>query len=314
MFDEFEREAVILHTYMLTGPDFEEPWESRYPFSGRGMRDIVWFVWLLKQTIMQNWSTFVERYGLGIRVGHYPYGSDTGRDAMEDVLRELTGDVSVLVPHDADAPDAFKLEIHEPQGSGGSTKVFADMVEWVAGGMKELIIGQTATTEATSGGIGSDVSTRHAETFERIIRYDAESMADSLTRDLVRILHKLNFGETDYAPRWEFRTENTDSEKWMKGVKIFIENGGKVSQRQCRQMLGIEEPLDDEEVMEPSFGLAMGQMQGGDASGVGICGQDNTDKGGPGVGELPGESNEANNQGNRNLANEKKGQMPGGSA
>lgn len=261
LFSDIERRAVVSHVYMPTGPDYEEPYEARYAHAGRGLRDVVWFQWLMKQTALQLWMAYVERNAMGNRVGRYPFGNQDAQDAIETALDNLVGDVSVSIPVDPNAPDAYGIDIlNMPQGS---EKTIVDLIEgYLAGQIKELIIGQTATTEATATGLGSDVGTRHAETFGRIIKFDAYAMADTLSFELIQPLHVMNFGETPYKPRFEFNVEDVDSHEFMEGVKNFVDMGGRVPMRQVRGRLGIDEPEEGEECLERQEEMGFGATFG----------------------------------------------------
>lgn len=259
-----EREQLILHTHDVQGPDYEVPEEAGFAYSGRGLRDVVWFQWMMKQTALQFWMTWIERYGMGIRIGTYPDGNSAGQSVMEDVMENLIGDVSVLIPQQPDGMSGYSLDIKEVNAS--QAKVFADLIEgYLAGQIKELIIGQTATTEATSTGLGSGVSDQHAETFRRIIHCDAMNLADTLTKELVSRYHEYNFGDTEYCPRWTFSLEKNDPREFMEGVRLFVELGGSVSQRQAREILGITEPEEGEEILssEQQQEGMMGEEEGG---------------------------------------------------
>ena len=258
--DEEEREQLILHTHDNQGPDYEVPEEAAFAYSGRGLRDVVWFQWMMKQTALQFWMTWIERYGMGIRIGTYPDGNSAGQSVMQDVMENLIGDVSVLIPKQPGDDSSYSLDIKEVNAS--QAKVFADLIEgYLAGQIKELIIGQTATTEATSTGLGSSVGDQHAETFRRIIQCDALNLADTLTKEFVKRYHEYNFGETDYMPRWSFSLEKNDPKEFMEGVRSFVELGGAVSQRQAREILGITEPEEGEEILSSQQEEPMGEEQ-----------------------------------------------------
>ena len=238
-----ERQSVVLHTFMPQGPNYDEAYEARYMYSGRGLRDVVWFQWLIKQTVLQYWVGFSERYGLGIRVGTYPESNKEGREEMIAIMENLRDDVSVVLPKDE--LDGWGLEILDAKE--GRARVFADLIEgYLAGQIKELIIGQTATTEATNTGLGSDVGTRHAETFNRIIKFDAMAQADTQTFELIHPLHVMNFGNTPWRPRLQYNLEDVDSHEFMEGVKAFVAMGGAAPMRQVGARLGINEPKPNE--------------------------------------------------------------------
>ena len=248
LLDEEEREQVILHRHNTEGADYEVAEEAEYTYRGRGLRDVCWFQWLTKQSTLQIWVTFLERYGMGIRVGTYPDGNASAQAVMQDVMENLIGDVSVLIPKQSGGEELYSIDIKEVNGS--NARIFADMIEgYLAGQLKELIIGQTATTEATSTGLGSSVGDQHAETFRRIIQTDAIGLANTLTKELVHKYHKYNFGDTDYQPRFEVSLAKNDPREFMEGVRSFVELGGAVSQRQARDILGITEPEEGEEVL-----------------------------------------------------------------
>ena len=186
---------------------------------------------------------------MGIRVGTYPDGNNAAKDVMEEVLQNLVGDVSVVIPRQpGENRDAYSIDVQEP--NPGNAKTFADLIEgYLAGQIKELIIGQTATTEATATGLGSSVGDQHAETFRRIIQGDALNLADSLTREMVWRYHEMNFGDTEYRPRFQFSLEKNDPREFMEAVRGFVELGGEVSQRQARDILGLTEPEEGEAVL-----------------------------------------------------------------
>jgi len=276
LFTDEERRAVVLHTYQQQGPDYDEFAEGRYHFAGRGLRDTVWFQWMMKQKALQYWMKFIERYGMGIRILRYPSGNATAQSEMIAIGKNLLQDVTVTLP-DNSPPDSgghsqYGIEILDPGKGGSGGKLFADLIEgYLAGQIKELIIGQTATTEATASGLGSDVGTRHAETFNRIVRFDALALADTLSSEFVFEINRMNFGDTPHRPRWRFALEDVDSEKFMLGVKDYISVGGRVAQRQVREQLGFEEPGKGEDVLQlqdfkPGIG---GGIPGGDNTGGG---------------------------------------------
>lgn len=247
-----ERRSIVCHTFMPEAPDFEDGYESRYMFAGRGLRDVLWYHWLIKQTVLQLWTTYAERYAMGIRKGTYPDGNDPAKQAMETAMQNLLGDVSLLMPRmigKDGQQDAYSFEILEP--SGDTSSVFATLInDYLAGKIKEMIIGQTATTEATTSGLGANIGDQHAETHGRIIRFDAYCLADTLSKEFVHVLHEMNFGDTPYKPRLEFNCEDVDSEQFMNSVEKFVNLGGEVGMRSVRSRIGLEEPKKGEPLLE----------------------------------------------------------------
>ncbi len=248
MFTPEERQAIILHVWNPEGPDYDEPREAGYLYAGRGLRDMCWNFWYMKQTALKLWMIWTQRYAMGNRIFRYPQGNAEGKAAMEKAARNLGNDTSVIVPTDEDNPDAWDIKILEPDA--GRAQIMSDLIEgYLAGQIKEMIIGQTATTESTASGLGSSIGDQHAETYHRIIKFDSRVLADSITWEMIIPLYIMNFGESDSYPRFEFPIEKVDSEKWMTGVSQYLDHGGTVSEKQVRERLGIDEPEDDEPVL-----------------------------------------------------------------
>lgn len=245
---DLEMRAVVWHRYMVQGPDFDDPYETAYAYMGRGVRDVVWWYWNLKQAVLQNWATYAERYAQGIRVGYYPMANKEGKEQMEEILRNLVGDVSAVVPRATPGQKDYEIEILEP--GAARAQVFADLTEWLAKNIKELIVGQSATSEAVSSGIGSNIGTQHQKTFTRQMKFVAEGLSETINASLVREIVDMNFGPQEEYPRFSFSVESPEMEKRLEAIRIFVnELGGTVSEAETRKTLGLAIPDVNEPVL-----------------------------------------------------------------
>ena len=267
LFSPIERRAVLWHRYMVQGPDFDDPYETAYSYLGKGVRDTVWWYWNLKQAVLQNWATFSERYAQGIRIGYYPMAQKGAKEDMESILRNMVGDVSAVVPRSTPGQKDYEIEILEP--AAARAQVFADLCEWLAKNIKELIVGQSATSEAVSTGIGSNVASQHQKTFTRQMRFIADNLAETLSQQLVREIVDMNFGPQEYYPRFEFAVESPEMEKKLEAVRIFVnELGGTVSEAETRKMLGLAIPDAEEPVLTGKVRDVMPELEDGDLEDV----------------------------------------------
>lgn len=251
IFTEDERKAIVLHRVFVAAPDFNDPNSSESIYRGVGARDVCWFMWLAKQEILQDAITYAERYAMGIRVGYYPLGQDAGRAMMENVLANLTNDNSVLLPQSG-TEKVYDIDIKEP--NAGRATVFLDLVNWFSSKIKEAILGQSLSSEAGSTGLGSGVASLHADTLSRIIRYHADALADSLTNDFVRVVARM-LGATEEestALRFQFAPERPDPKERLEAIEKFVTMGGRVSEREVRDLLGLSQPQEDEPILGSS--------------------------------------------------------------
>ena len=248
--DERQRGTIVLHTYQAQGVDFDDPYETENAYLGRGMRDLCWYYWSMKQAALQNWATYIERYSMGIRIGTYPLGNDDARQQMETVLQNMLGDVSALMPRDPNATGEQPYDIKILEPNAGNAETFARLVEYLVGNIKEIILGQTGTSEAISTGMGSSVADEHAKTLNRQMQYVANGLAETMNREVIQPLYVHNFGSEGSIPQFTFAITKPNPEEYMKAVEIFTKLGGRVSEREARKVFGLSEPEDDEPVLQ----------------------------------------------------------------
>lgn len=266
LFDATERRSTVIHVPTPEASDYDEYREAGYFYGGRGLRDHLWWWWMMKQTVLQNWMTAVERYAMGIRKVYHEASNDAARDAMLKAVDNLGRDMTIAIPRmvDEHGNQVNDVEIDDIAGKGGF-QIIVQLADMLSQKIKEVIIGQTATSEATATGLGSDVGTRHAETKLDKLKRDAKALGDTLTHDLVREVYVMNFGESDCYPRWEFAVEHVDAEQYLAAVAQAAGLGIKIAQRSVRQTLGYEEPRGNEPVVQTAEDRQAQQMaeQGG---------------------------------------------------
>ena len=249
LFDENERRAVILHRVFTTAPNFIDPNTSETVYRGVGARDVCWYIWLLKQEILQNAAAYAERYALGIRVGYYPAGNDAAKSEMLTILQNLVNDNSVVLPRIGPNESMYDIDIKD--ANAGRAQIFMEMVNWLSGKLKEAILGQSLSSETGGTGLGSGVADLHADTLSRVIRYHADTLGESVTQDFVRVLAGM-LGATEEEARgirFAFAPERPNPKDRLEAIEKFVSLGGRVSEREVRDLLGLGEPADGEAVL-----------------------------------------------------------------
>jgi hypothetical protein len=267
-----ERACVIIHTFQRRGGDFDSVDEAGYAFLGRGLRDVCWYVWLMKQTGLQNWSTYLERYATGIRKGYYPAGNKEAESAMDQILANLVGDVSVKIPRQPGQPSGMKddYDIEIMEAAASKAKVFLEFIDWASVNLKELVIGQSSTTEKGGSGMGLGVSTQHAKTFNRHQRYVARGLEETIQRQLIVPLVDMNWGPQEHYPTFRYAIADPDVGVFMDAVKGAIDMGAEVAEDDVIQRLGLAKPRPGQrtlslETINAFFGPAGGGPMGGRA-------------------------------------------------
>ena len=256
-----EQEQVALHVYRRRGPDFDVANESAYHYAGRGVRDVAWFYWMMKQEALQNWATYCSRYAMGVRIGYYQAGNLQAKSDMETVLRNLVGDVSAVLPRESPDQKSSEIEILEP--TAGRAVVFGDLTDWLSSNIEVLIQGQRLTTGVHSTGMGSGVADQHAKTFNRHLTYITRGLDETLTREVVRKIVDRNFGPQEKYPQFWSNVPNPDGPAILDAAQKFVSIGGEVKADQLRGVLGLTRPEAGDEVLSqanmlPGFGTGGG--------------------------------------------------------
>jgi len=129
-----------------------------------------------------------------------------------------------------------------------------ELVNWFSGKIKESIIGQSLSSEAGGTGMGSGVANLHADTLSRIIRYHADALADSMSFEFVRVVAAMLGASPEDADclEFQFAPERPDPKERLEAIEKFVAMGGRVSQAEVRDLLGLSEPTEDEPILGKS--------------------------------------------------------------
>lgn len=248
MLNAEEREAVVLARYRPQGPDYWDGMSTEYAYLGQGLRDLCWFVWKLKQHVLQCWGVYAQRYAMGIRKAFYRAGNDDAMGRMTTAAANTMGDSTLLIPDDGQtARRVNDLEVNEPSSATADT--FYSLLVRLESKLKEMIEGQSASSEGVSTGLGSSVGTEHARTKADHVDYIAAVADECMTRDLIGPLVRMNFGDGAPIPRMRTQVRRPDPDRYAAAVEKVVSLGGVVAQDDVYDYLGLRHPDPD----EPTF-------------------------------------------------------------
>ena len=214
--------------------------KSGLDIRGGLIRGVAW-AYLFKNFSLKNWISFLEVYGHPLRVGKY------GKNATEKDKRNLLkavlnlgADAAAVVPQD------MMIDFIKNETSAGGA-AFKDHAAYYDHAISKIVLGQTTTTDAISG--GHAVSKEHNEVRMDIANSDARQLAAVLNRDLIRPMIELNFGPQKAYPKLHIgNPETEDTSKLTESVARLLPYGFTVSAKQMRAKLGLNAPEDEEDV------------------------------------------------------------------
>lgn len=203
------------------------------------------FLSLFKSLTIKGWVSFCETYGQPYRIGKYGTGAmPEDRETLLDAVLSIAADAGAIIP------ESMQIEFVETNVSG-SAQAFEALARYANQEISKLVLGQTTTTEAISG--GHAVSREHNEVREDIERADARALAATLKRDLIIPIIALNFGEQQAYPSLRIgRPEALDIQALVDAVAKLVPLGFGVPEDYLRRRLYVPEPEVGKPVLQPA--------------------------------------------------------------
>lgn len=211
-----------------------------------GLARIVAWAWMFKAFTGRDWAIFTQNHGQPIRIGKYGPGATQGdRDTLYRAVANIAGDCAAIIP------DGMQIEFIESKSVGASSDLYEKRSDWLDRQVSKAVLGQTATTDAEVGGLGS--GKEHRQVQEDIERADARALAAILNRDLVRVWIDLEFGPQKAYPRLKIgRAEATDVKLVVDSVARLVPLGLRVQASEINDMLGLSDPDEGAALLMPS--------------------------------------------------------------
>ena len=152
----------------------------------------LWPVLFKKQGIT-FWLKYIEKFGMPHYIGHTDNIKGTDDyDNFAEALDELIQDASAVIGND----DTIDI-LHGTTSS--SNAVFTDLVNFFNAEISKAIIGQTLTTEQTSGGGTQAMAKTHFDVLRSIVESD-KKVITGVFNDLIEYIVTVNFGSNIAAP------------------------------------------------------------------------------------------------------------------
>ena len=267
------RELIVVHRHMVEDGDWYAPQNAARIF-GVGIRSRIYWTWYQKQEALAWLMEYLERSAFGLELWYYPAGSEKAREDTINAAKERIGNARniLVIPRPA-GPEGqmFGVEVIERNMAGASA--LKDIItDYFGHQIKRYILGQTLTTEAHATGLGSNLASIHLDTFLQIVKYDAQNLAETLTTELVARLVKWNYPWIEDCPlRLVIETEKPDTLDRLQAIQAAYQMGLGIRARDVRDLLGLAEPTEADEVLSLDRGQRGQGGQGeadGDAAGV----------------------------------------------
>lgn len=208
-----------------------------------GLARVAAWTWMFKAFTQRDWAIFTQTYGQPIRVGKYnSSASEAEKDTLFGAVANIAGDCAAIIP------EGMAIEFIESKSASSSSDLYKERAVWLDEQTSKAVLGQTATTDAKTGGLGS--GKEHREVQEDIERADAVQLRGHINQQLVRAFVDLNYGPQKIYPRLKIgRPEEEDLVAWTEGVTPWVDRGLVVSEQEVRGKFGLAAPESGEKTL-----------------------------------------------------------------
>lgn len=211
-----------------------------------GLARVAAWAWMFKAFTQRDWTIFTQTYGQPVRLGKYGAGAtDADKATLMQAVSNIAGDMAAIIP------ETMQIEFVEPANVGAASDLYKVRADWLDQQVSKACLGQTATTDAVTGGLGS--GKEHRQVQEDIERADAKALAAILNRDLIRPWVLLNHGPQARFPRLKIeRPEQEDLSAFSAAVAPLIDRGLAIAQEDVRAKFNLPEPKPGAQLMTPN--------------------------------------------------------------
>jgi phage gp29-like protein len=239
--DDGGREPLVPHKFLV----HVSAGKSGLPIRA-GLARVAAWSWMLKTFGVEDWGAFVRNHGAPIRLGRYDASTSAeDREVLWRAVANIAGDCAAIIPK------GMEIEFVEVKSVDKGGELYEKRADWLDRQISKLVLGQTTTTDAVSG--GHAVSKEHRLVQEDIERSDAEELATTLNMQLVPFLVALALGPAARPPEVVIgRLDEVPLPEVVNALDKLVPLGLRVEASEVRDRLGFAEPAPDAEVLAAS--------------------------------------------------------------
>ena len=208
-----------------------------------GLARVASWSWMFKAFTTKDWQIFIQNYAAPMRVGKYDQSaSDQDKAVLAQAVFNIAGDAAAIIPK------GMEIEFIGLKDTAKSADAYEKRCDWLDRQISKLVLGQTTTTDAVSG--GHAVSQEHRLVQEDIERADSKAASTTVKRQLIRQIIAFNFGPQKAYP--DFRIGRPDEVPLADIVNALDKLGPQglaVEASQFRDRIGFTEPAPGAEVI-----------------------------------------------------------------
>lgn len=218
--------------------------KSGTPIRGGIARIVAWY-YLFANFTLKDWMTFLEVYGLPLRVGKYQNGtSEDDINRLAQAVAQIGSDAGAVIPQ------SMLIEFITSSGGQANPDMFRAMLTYVDDATSKVVTGQTSSSDAKAGGLGSGQANLHGDVRDDIADADAVDLSATLSRDIAKPIVMFNRGARRRYPLIIVgRPDAVDVKEFLEAAEAGVRLGVQIGVSTWRERTGIPEPKAGEPLL-----------------------------------------------------------------
>lgn len=217
-----------------------------------GLARVAAWGWMFKAFTLRDWAIFTQTYGQPVRVGKFDANAtDEDKRTLFQAVANIAGDCAAIIPR------SMEIEFIEAGNVGASSDLYEKRADWFDKQISKAVLGQTATTDAVVGGLGS--GKEHRAVQKDIETADATALAALLNEYLIRPWIELRYPGHGRYPSLKLQNpEEEDLAAFATAISPLIDRGLEVSQETILSRFRLPEPKPGAKMLRPQGAAAVG--------------------------------------------------------
>lgn len=242
-----EREQMIVHTFEPEDEEFYRP-QMAGAIHGRGLRQAIYWPWVLKNMIWGMGVDYLQWFARGLTAFYFESGNENHAKEIRAWAEAQDGQTAILFPRMKDGGPGYKpIERFEPNMANAQfiqallTGYFDDL-------FRHILIGQTLNMTTAATGLGSGVAQAHEGSFEQIVKYGANLLDETRSRDLLVPYYRVNHPGMPPG-RWVSDLDNPNVQQMLDAAEVIYGMGGSVPEQTLLDAAGMPEIKEGDTIL-----------------------------------------------------------------
>lgn len=269
LYDQFWRDHFVISNFNPRSADYLYEGDKAAAIFGLGYRGMLYWDFQLREELRSWLIDALQRIGVnGMLYGFFQSGNTQMMNEVILALKMLIKDNVTAFPYLKGQEPA---EIRHIEPSSVGYDVLSHWIDILEQTMRRCVLGQSLSSMVGATGMGSEVAKLHEQTIQHVIRSDAQSQQEVITRDILGPMIRFNTweykGETikgrlPFNVRFVYNFEKADAVERAGIITSAYQMGVPLSIEQIQADIGISPPKSPEDTIQnPQYLSAMMQIQ-----------------------------------------------------